>query len=57
MIQGKKIENFYPLLYSVTFDFPSSRSCIFFTHFCFELDFGINMKVLAKCVSFPMILV
>jgi len=26
--------------------FPVSRSCIFFTHFRFELVFGVNMKVL-----------
>jgi len=36
---------------------PVSRSCIFFTHFCFELDFGVNMKVLDNCVSFPLDLV
>ncbi|KEH37986.1 hypothetical protein MTR_2g055460 [Medicago truncatula] len=23
---------------------PVSRSCVFFTYFCFELDFGVNMK-------------
>jgi len=27
MIQGKKIENFYSLLYSVAFDFPSVHGC------------------------------
>ena len=42
--------------YSVT-DFPVSRSCILFTHFCFELAFGVNMKVLDNCVRFPMVLV
>ena len=26
----------------------------FFTHFCFELAFGVNMKVLDNFVSFPM---
>ena len=34
-----------------------SRSCVFFTHFCFELTFGVNMKVLDNCVSFPVVLV
>jgi len=28
-----------------------------FTHFCFELAFGVNMKVLNNFVSFPMNLV
>jgi hypothetical protein len=28
------------------------RSCAFFTHFCFELALGVNMKVLDKDVSF-----
>jgi hypothetical protein len=28
-----------------------------FTHFCFELAFGVNMKVLDNFVSFPMALV
>jgi len=31
---------------------PCLHSCIFFTHFCFELAFGVNMKVLDNCVSF-----
>jgi len=31
--------------------------CIFFTCFCFELDFGVNMKVLDNFVSFLMALV
>jgi len=26
--------------------FPAPRSCVFFTHFCFELAFGVNMKIL-----------
>jgi len=34
-----------------------SRSCVFFTHFCFELAFSVNMKVLDNCVSFPVALV
>jgi hypothetical protein len=29
----------------------------FFTHFLFELAFGVNMKVLDNFVSFPMALV
>jgi len=37
--------------------FLVSRSCIFFTHFYFELAFGVNIKVLDNCVSFPMVLV
>ena len=37
--------------------FPVSRSCIFFTRFCFELAFGVNMKVLDNCVRFPVPLV
>ena len=37
--------------------FPVLRSCVFFTHFCFELTFGVNMKVLDNCVSFPVALV
>ena len=36
---------------------PVSRSCVFFAHFCFELAFGVNMKVLDNWVSFPMALV
>jgi len=31
--------------YSVT-TFPVSHACVFFTHFCFEFIFGVNMKVL-----------
>jgi len=42
--------------YSVT-AFPVSRSCIFFTHFCFELTFGVNTKVVDNCVGFQMALV
>jgi len=34
-----------------------SRFLCFFTHFCFELAFGVHMKVLDNCVSFPMALV
>ena len=37
--------------------FLVSHSCVFFTHFCFELTFGVNMKVLDNCVSLPMDLV
>jgi len=37
--------------------FPVSRSCVFFTHLCFELAFGVNMKVLDKQVMFPMAMV
>jgi len=36
---------------------PVSRSCIFFTHLCFELAFGVNMKVLDNCDIFPVALV
>ncbi|KEH16717.1 hypothetical protein MTR_0107s0090 [Medicago truncatula] len=36
---------------------PVSRSCVFFTYFCFELAFGVNMKVLDNYVSFLMALV
>ena len=36
---------------------PVSRSCVFFTYFCFELAFGVNMKVLDNFVSFLMALV
>ncbi|KEH26718.1 hypothetical protein MTR_6g471980 [Medicago truncatula] len=36
---------------------PVSRFCIFFTYFCFELAFGVNMKVLDNYVSFLMALV
>ena len=42
--------------YSVT-TFPVSCSCVVFTHFCFGLAFGVNMKVLDNCVGFPMVLV
>ena len=34
-----------------------SRSYVFFTYFCFELAFSVNMKVLDNFVSFPMHLV
>jgi len=37
--------------------YPLSCSCVFFTRFCFELAFGVNMKVLDNFVSFPMALV
>jgi len=37
--------------------FPASRSCVFFTHFCFKLDFDVNMKVLDNCARFPVALV
>nr|ABD32584.1 hypothetical protein MtrDRAFT_AC149577g4v1 [Medicago truncatula] len=36
---------------------PVSRSCVFFTCFCFELVFGVNMKVVDNFVSFPMALI
>ncbi|KEH33400.1 hypothetical protein MTR_3g437660 [Medicago truncatula] len=36
---------------------PVSCSCVFFTYFCFELVFGVNMKVLDNFVSFLMALV
>ncbi|RHN66125.1 hypothetical protein MtrunA17_Chr3g0087381 [Medicago truncatula] len=36
---------------------PVSCSCIFFTYFCFELDFGVNMKVVDNFISFLMALV
>jgi len=32
------------------------RFSCFFTHFCFELAFDINMKVLDNFISFPMAL-
>ncbi|AES71597.1 hypothetical protein MTR_3g079690 [Medicago truncatula] len=32
---------------------PVSCSCIFFTRLHFELSFGVNMKVVDNCVSFP----
>ncbi|KEH44285.1 hypothetical protein MTR_1g111780 [Medicago truncatula] len=34
-----------------------SCSCVFFTRFCFELAFGVNMKVVDNCVSFRVALV
>ncbi|AES58979.1 hypothetical protein MTR_1g012050 [Medicago truncatula] len=34
--------------------YPVSCSCVFFTRFCFELTFGVNMKVVDNFVSFPM---
>jgi len=37
--------------------FSVSRSYIFFTHFCFELAFGVYMNVLDNCVSFLVALV
>jgi hypothetical protein len=37
--------------------FPVSHSCILFTCFCFELTFGVNMKVLDNFVRFPVALV
>jgi len=36
---------------------PFSCSCVFFTRFCFELAFGVNMKVIDNFVNFPMPLV
>ena len=36
---------------------PVSRSCVFFTHLCFKLAFGVDMKVLDNWISFPMDLV
>ncbi|KEH19525.1 hypothetical protein MTR_8g463160 [Medicago truncatula] len=36
---------------------PVLCSCVFFTRFCFELAFGVNMKVVNNCVSFPVALV
>jgi len=36
--------------------YPFSCSCVFFTRFCFELAFGVNMKVLDNFISFPMAL-
>ena len=36
---------------------PVSCSCAYFTCFCFELGFGVNMKVVDNCVSFLMALV
>ncbi|KEH15978.1 hypothetical protein MTR_0401s0030 [Medicago truncatula] len=33
-----------------------SCSCVFFTRFRFELAFGVNMKVVDNCVSFPVAL-
>jgi len=37
--------------------YPISHSRVIFAHFCFELAFGVNMKVLDNCVRFPMDLV
>ncbi|KEH19351.1 hypothetical protein MTR_8g046610 [Medicago truncatula] len=34
-----------------------SCSCVFFTRFCFELGFGVKMKVVDNFVTFPMALV
>ncbi|KEH15987.1 hypothetical protein MTR_0394s0040 [Medicago truncatula] len=42
--------------YSVTAS-PVLRSCVFFTHFCFDSTFGVNMKVVDNCVIFPVALV
>ncbi|KEH16749.1 hypothetical protein MTR_0100s0110 [Medicago truncatula] len=36
---------------------PVLRSCVFFTHFRFELVFGINMEVVDNCVIFSVALV
>jgi hypothetical protein len=36
---------------------PVLRSCVFFARFCFELAFGVNMKVVDNFVSFPVALV
>jgi len=38
-------------------DFGFTCFLCFFTHFYFELAFGVNMKVLDNFVSFPMALV
>jgi hypothetical protein len=38
-------------------ELPVSHSCVFFARFCFELVFGVNMKVVENFVSFPMALV
>jgi len=43
--------------YSNLTESPVSRSCVFFTHFCFELAFGVNKKVVDNWVSFLMALV
>jgi len=37
--------------------FIVSSSCVFCTHLCFKLAFGVNMKVLDNWVGFPMALV
>ena len=42
--------------YSDLTAFPVSRSCVFFTRFCFELAFGVNIKVVDNWVSFLMAL-
>ena len=49
-------KNSLTAIYSVT-TFPVSRSRVFFAHFGFDLAFGVNMKVLDNCVSFPVALV
>jgi len=36
---------------------PVSRSCVFFVRFCFELAFGVNMKVVDNWVNFPQTLI
>ena len=36
---------------------PISRSCVLFIHFCFELAFNVNMKVLDNYISFSVALV
>ena len=38
-------------------EFLVLRSYVFFTHFCFELAFGVNTNVLDNFVRFPMDLV
>jgi len=35
---------------------PVLRPCVFFSHFCFELAFGVNMKILDNWISFAMAL-
>jgi len=53
---SRKAKNSLKASYSVT-TFLVSRSCVFFTHLCFELAFGVNMKVLENFVSFPVALI
>jgi len=36
---------------------PVSRSCVFFVRFCFDLTFGVNLKVVENWVNFPHALV